>query len=199
MDGLVQLFVDPCFSYYPGIWHNLQDLVLRCIAQLVNSNQANIRSGWKNVFGVLGIAASSDREPIVEVIFRFIKFISKFYSSFSWRLLRLRPLHLTQSSQIGLFCHHTCKTVSSVFPNLDVILSSRTPVWKRSDSFVLLPTILRLIKTLSKHSGTFSGSKIDINQCFKVVMMWLWFQLRIEFGSGDGFRSCLNFPPSSGK
>ena len=45
----------------------LQDLVLRCIAQLVNSNQANIRSGWKNVFGVLGIAASSDREPIVEV------------------------------------------------------------------------------------------------------------------------------------
>ena len=44
-----------------------QDLVLRCIAQLVNSNQANIRSGWKNVFGVLGIAASSEREPIVEV------------------------------------------------------------------------------------------------------------------------------------
>ena len=47
-----------------------QDLVLRCIAQLVNSNQANIRSGWKNVFGVLGIAAGSDREPIVEVIYR---------------------------------------------------------------------------------------------------------------------------------
>ena len=41
--------------------------MLRCIAQLVSSNQANIRSGWKNVFGVLGIAASSDREPIVEV------------------------------------------------------------------------------------------------------------------------------------
>ena len=172
----------------------LQDLVLRCIAQLVNSNQANIRSGWKNVFGVLGIAASSDREPIVEVIFRFIKFISKFYSSFSWRLLRLRPLHLTQSSQIGLFCHHTCKTVSSVFPNLDVILSSRTPVWKRSDLFVLLPIILRLIKTLSKHSGTVYGPKIDINQCFSgddVALIpiedrvWLrgWFPLMFELSA----------------
>ena len=41
--------------------------MLRCIAQLVSSNQHNIRSGWKNVFGVLGIAASSEREPIVEV------------------------------------------------------------------------------------------------------------------------------------
>ena len=30
-------------------------------------------------------------------------------------------------------------------------------------------------------------------------MMWLLFRLRIEYGSGDGFRSCLNFPPSSGK
>ena len=47
--------------------NNFKDLVLRCIAQLVDSNQANIRSGWKNVFGVLGIAASSEREAIVEV------------------------------------------------------------------------------------------------------------------------------------
>ncbi|CAG5091625.1 Oidioi.mRNA.OKI2018_I69.PAR.g13169.t1.cds [Oikopleura dioica] len=46
-----------------------QDLVLRCIAQLVDSNQHNIRSGWKNVFGVLGIAAGSDREAIVELAF----------------------------------------------------------------------------------------------------------------------------------
>ena len=117
-----------------------------------------------------------------------------YHYSFSWRLLRLRPLHLTQSSQIGLFCHHTCKTVSSVFPNLDVILSSRTPVWKRSDSFVLLPTILRLIKTLSKHSGTVYGPKNDIYQCFSgddVALIpiedrvWLrgWFPLMFELSA----------------
>ena len=174
-----------------------QDLVLRCIAQLVNSNQANIRSGWKNVFGVLGIAASSDREPIVEVNCRFIKLIPKFYTyryTFSWRLLRPRPSHLTQSSQIGLFCHHTCKTVSSVFPNLDVILSSRTRVWKLSDLFVLSPTISRLIKTPSKHSGRFCAPQIDINHSFSgddVALIpiedrvWLrgWFPLMFELSA----------------
>ena len=130
--------------------------MLRCIAQLVNSNQANIRSGWKNVFGVLGIAASSEREPIVEVSFPFYKSVTVFdiyHYSFSWRLPRLQPLHLTQSLQIGLYYHHTCKTVSSVFPNLDVILSFRIPVWKLSDLFESLPIILKLIKMHSKLSG----------------------------------------------
>jgi Sec7-like guanine-nucleotide exchange factor len=55
-----------------------KDLVLRCIAQLVDSNQANIRSGWKNVFGVLGIAAGSNREAIVEVSI-FFELFSRFY------------------------------------------------------------------------------------------------------------------------
>ena len=53
---------------------------MRCVAQLVDSNQANIRSGWKNVFGVLGIAASSEREAIVEVSDFLFRAVKKFCS-----------------------------------------------------------------------------------------------------------------------
>ena len=56
---------------------------MRCVAQLVDSNQANIRSGWKNVFGVLGIAASSEREAIVEVS----DFFSFFFINYRLRVV----------------------------------------------------------------------------------------------------------------
>jgi len=64
-----------------------QDLVLRCIAQLVDSNQHNIRSGWKNVFGVLGIAAGSDREAIVELAFTTTTLIANQTVVKNWAIL----------------------------------------------------------------------------------------------------------------
>ncbi|CBY35510.1 unnamed protein product [Oikopleura dioica] len=64
-----------------------QDLVLRCIAQLVDSNQHNIRSGWKNVFGVLGIAAGSDREAIVELAFTTTTLIANQTVVNNWAIL----------------------------------------------------------------------------------------------------------------
>ena len=84
--------------------------------------------------------------------------------------------------------------MSSVFPNLDVILSSRIPVWKLSDLFVLLPTILKPIKMLSKLSGNFYGTEIDMNPCFSgddVALIpiedrvWLrgWFPLMFELSA----------------
>ncbi|XP_023272776.1 brefeldin A-inhibited guanine nucleotide-exchange protein 1 [Seriola lalandi dorsalis] len=54
------------FSRSPTI----RDMVVRCIAQMVNSQAANIRSGWKNIFSVFHLAASDQDESIVELAFQ---------------------------------------------------------------------------------------------------------------------------------
>ncbi|XP_056019394.1 brefeldin A-inhibited guanine nucleotide-exchange protein 1-like isoform X4 [Ostrea edulis] len=48
----------------------IRDMVVRCVAQMVNSQHANIRSGWKNIFGVFHMAASDHEEGIVELAFQ---------------------------------------------------------------------------------------------------------------------------------
>uniref|UniRef100_S4RFZ5 ARF guanine nucleotide exchange factor 1 n=1 Tax=Petromyzon marinus TaxID=7757 RepID=S4RFZ5_PETMA len=48
----------------------VRDMVVRCITQMVNSQAANIRSGWKNIFSVFHLAASDQDESIVELAFQ---------------------------------------------------------------------------------------------------------------------------------
>lgn len=48
----------------------IRDMVVRCIAQMVNSQARNIRSGWKNIFSVFHHAASDNDESIVDLAFR---------------------------------------------------------------------------------------------------------------------------------
>ncbi|XP_005992094.2 brefeldin A-inhibited guanine nucleotide-exchange protein 2 [Latimeria chalumnae] len=48
----------------------IRDMVIRCITQMVNSQAANIRSGWKNIFSVFHQAASDYDESIVELAFQ---------------------------------------------------------------------------------------------------------------------------------
>ncbi|ELU08063.1 hypothetical protein CAPTEDRAFT_213398 [Capitella teleta] len=48
----------------------IRDMVVRCVAQMVNSQAYNIRSGWKNIFSVFHLAASDHDEGIVELAFQ---------------------------------------------------------------------------------------------------------------------------------
>ncbi|XP_017859682.1 PREDICTED: brefeldin A-inhibited guanine nucleotide-exchange protein 1 [Drosophila arizonae] len=48
----------------------IRDMVVRCIAQMVNSQAHNIRSGWKNIFSIFHLAAGDHEEPIVELAFQ---------------------------------------------------------------------------------------------------------------------------------
>ncbi|XP_072259359.1 brefeldin A-inhibited guanine nucleotide-exchange protein 2 isoform X2 [Pyxicephalus adspersus] len=48
----------------------IRDMVIRCIAQIVNMQAANIRSGWKNTFAVFYQAASDTNGNIVELTFQ---------------------------------------------------------------------------------------------------------------------------------
>ncbi|CAK8690782.1 unnamed protein product [Clavelina lepadiformis] len=48
----------------------IQDMVVRCITQMVTSQAPNIKSGWKNIFTVFTIAASHNDEAIVELAFQ---------------------------------------------------------------------------------------------------------------------------------
>ncbi|XP_037068688.1 brefeldin A-inhibited guanine nucleotide-exchange protein 2-like [Pollicipes pollicipes] len=48
----------------------IQDMVVRCVAQMVNSQARNIRSGWNNIFSVFHLAASGHDENVVELSFQ---------------------------------------------------------------------------------------------------------------------------------
>ncbi|KAI4470106.1 guanyl-nucleotide exchange factor [Holotrichia oblita] len=48
----------------------IRDMVVRCVAQMVNSQSTNIKSGWKNIFSVFHLAASDSEEAIVELAFQ---------------------------------------------------------------------------------------------------------------------------------
>ncbi|XP_054153411.1 brefeldin A-inhibited guanine nucleotide-exchange protein 1-like [Oppia nitens] len=48
----------------------IRDMVVRCIAQMVNSQASKIRSGWKNIFSVFRMAASDSDESIIDLAFQ---------------------------------------------------------------------------------------------------------------------------------
>lgn len=48
----------------------IRDMVVRCVAQMVNSQSLNIKSGWKNIFSVFHLAAGDTDESIVDLAFQ---------------------------------------------------------------------------------------------------------------------------------
>lgn len=61
----------------------IRDMVIRCVAQMVNSQASNIRSGWKNIFSVFHQAASDHDETIVELAFQTTgHIVSKYHPAF---------------------------------------------------------------------------------------------------------------------
>ena len=61
----------------------IRDMVVRCVAQMVNSQASNIKSGWKNIFSVFHLAASDHEEGIVELAFQTTgKIISTVFEKF---------------------------------------------------------------------------------------------------------------------
>lgn len=59
-----------CVYLIPHRSPTIRDMVVRCVAQMVNSQAASIRSGWKNIFSVFHLAASDHDEGIVELAFQ---------------------------------------------------------------------------------------------------------------------------------
>jgi brefeldin A-inhibited guanine nucleotide-exchange protein len=49
--------------------YSIRDMVVQCVAQMVKSQAQNIKSGWKNIFGVFHLAASQNDERIVNLAF----------------------------------------------------------------------------------------------------------------------------------
>eukprot|EP00049_Salpingoeca_infusionum_P023789 m.13862 g.13862 ORF g.13862 m.13862 type:complete len:1705 (+) comp6055_c0_seq1:251-5365(+) len=48
---------------------SIRDMVVRCVAQMVQSKATNIRSGWKNMFFVFALAAADSDQGIVNLAF----------------------------------------------------------------------------------------------------------------------------------
>ncbi|KAH8867375.1 Brefeldin A-inhibited guanine nucleotide-exchange protein [Schistosoma japonicum] len=61
----------------PIVSQKVQDMIVRCVYQLVHSQYVNIRSGWTNIFAVLHSVASSLDEGIVDMAFETCLFTVK--------------------------------------------------------------------------------------------------------------------------
>ena len=48
----------------------IRDMVVRCVAQMVNVKVSNIMSGWKNIFSVFQMAAAEEDSAVVELGFQ---------------------------------------------------------------------------------------------------------------------------------
>ena len=80
-------------------------MVVRCVAQMVNSQALNIKSGWKNVFSVFHLAASDLDEGIVELAFQTTGMTSRLHDSVRYSCihlcLRVLSFSLTFSARVG--------------------------------------------------------------------------------------------------
>ena len=78
-------------------------MVVRCVAQMVNSQAGNIRSGWKNIFSVFHLAASDHDEAIVELAFQTTsKIICKFHLTAPEYLISLQFFQLSFKQELFL-------------------------------------------------------------------------------------------------
>ena len=48
----------------------IRDMVVRCLSQMVQSQSGNIKSGWKNVFGIFSLAAQDGEDAVVVLSFQ---------------------------------------------------------------------------------------------------------------------------------
>ena len=55
-------------------------MVVQCIAQMVKSQAQNIKSGWKNIFGVFHLAAAQNDERILALSFETVNEIIRNYT-----------------------------------------------------------------------------------------------------------------------
>ena len=65
----VHLSLWPLLSFSTHSLQSVQDLVVRCMQQMVCAKASNIRSGWKNIFSVFTLAAATGDQAIVEMAF----------------------------------------------------------------------------------------------------------------------------------
>ncbi len=89
-------------------------MVVRCVAQMVNSQAKNIKSGWKNVFSVFHSAAADLDEGIVELAFQTTGLFS-FFLPFHDALKILSNTYDTESVHPILIIKVICQGLSPNF------------------------------------------------------------------------------------
>lgn len=66
-----------CFSQARSA--EIRELVLSCVSQIVLARAANIKSGWKSVFGVLSLAAEDKSEAIMNFGWQVVESVTRKY------------------------------------------------------------------------------------------------------------------------
>lgn len=60
--------------------YGIRDMVVQCVNQMVKSQAQNIKSGWKNVFGVFHLAASLSDERLINLAFETVSEIIRHFA-----------------------------------------------------------------------------------------------------------------------
>ena len=99
-------------SSSPCSLHSVQDLVVRCMQQMVCAKATNIRSGWKNIFSVFTLAAANGDQAVVEMAFESTSELMIFIVSAwcEWGMIFLILYHRAQCCKCYA-CLVTCNKI----------------------------------------------------------------------------------------
>lgn len=104
---------------------SIRDMVVRCIAQMVNSQAHNIRSGWKNIFSVFHLAASDSDEAIVELAFLTT---GKIISEYVWKKLAVICTFFYKMVFLDAIYHCLCDLSYFYFSLSDQLYAQHFPI-----------------------------------------------------------------------
>ena len=110
---------------------SIQDMVMRCVSQLIQSQWTNIRSGWTNIFLVLYIAAASTEEGVIELAFGSCSFvINTVFPNNFYLLIDSFPVSPLAHSSTIITSPQFCATIliATALYALDIVLSYLTAI-----------------------------------------------------------------------
>lgn len=130
---------------------NIQDMVVRCVAQLIQSQWTNIRSGWANIFLVLHLAASSTESGVVELAFDSCNFIinTVFPNNF-YLLVDSFPLFVKALAEFACNLHFPDTSMEAI----RLIRTCARVISERGPQFIALPSQEQHTVTATEITGS---------------------------------------------
>ena len=147
-------------------------MVVRCVTQMVHSQAANIKSGWKNVFSVFHLAASDHDEGIVELAFQTTGLFT--YFLFVWCVFLCMFVCLSRCLFLCV-CLCLCLCFLFVFRGSpgDIRHMHSYPKTKSEKIFLLLPVQQPSLRNISLQPSTPSKTPSNVSRNLHAMQVFL--------------------------
>lgn len=160
-----------------------RDMIIECIINMVRSHSTRIRSGWTNVFSVFTLAASEQREKLVQTVFDTTEWILGTFRVLSLMTTNLEQVYKQRFVEVLDSFQEAIKCLSelacnSSFPHISL---NTFPLIKKAASLVSANTDLINTHNVEEDSPpvSFEKQKVWVKAWFPII-----FELSIVINRG---------------